>query len=89
MTIRVVLIDDHELIRQGLSRAFERSPDFDVAGQAATMSDGLAVVREQLPDVAIVDVRLPDGNGLEAVRTLRAEGATRCCSFWPTVMRCL
>jgi DNA-binding NarL/FixJ family response regulator len=76
MTIRVVLIDDHELIRQGLSHAFGRSPDFDVVGQAATISDGLAVVREQQPDVAIVDVRLPDGNGLEAVRTLRAEGAT-------------
>ena len=75
MTIRVVLIDDHDLIRQGLAHAFERNPDFEVVGAAATMADGLTLVREVQPDVAIVDVRLPDGNGLEAVRTLRAEGA--------------
>ncbi|MGZ4632771.1 MAG: response regulator [Nocardioidaceae bacterium] len=71
---RVLLIDDHDLIRQGLAHAFERQQDFSVAGQAASVAEGLARFEELSPDVVITDVRLPDGTGLDLVRTLRAGG---------------
>jgi len=69
----IVLIDDHELIRRGLAEAFTRAGGFEVVGQAADIAGGLAVAREQQPDVVVTDVRLPDGSGLEVVRKLRAE----------------
>ena len=69
----VLLIDDHELIRQGLAGAFAQAEGFDVAGQAASVEDGLALAREVSPDVVVTDVRLPDGSGLDVVRALRKE----------------
>jgi DNA-binding NarL/FixJ family response regulator len=69
----VVLVDDHELIRQGLAGAFERSGRFTVVGQAASVADGLTVARDAGPAVVVTDVRLPDGSGLDLVRALRAE----------------
>lgn len=69
----VVLIDDHELIRNGLAGAFSRSGEFEVVGQAASVAEGIAVAQHVIPDVVVTDVRLPDGSGLEIVRTLRAE----------------
>lgn len=72
MTTAVLLVDDHDLIRQGLRRAFERAEDFTVVGEAATVADALAAVASTSPDVVTMDVRLPDGNGIDAVRTLRA-----------------
>ncbi len=71
---RVLLIDDHDLIRQGLAHAFERQEDFSVAGQAASVAEGLERFQELSPDVVITDVRLPDGTGLDLVRTLRQAG---------------
>ncbi len=73
MTLRVVLVDDHELIRQGLRRAFERSPDCEVVGEADTVRGAIDTVRSAGPDVVVVDVRLPDGSGLDAARQLRAD----------------
>ncbi|HYO38178.1 MAG TPA: response regulator transcription factor [Nocardioidaceae bacterium] len=72
--IRVLLVDDHDLIRQGLARAFERSDDFAVAGHAATVAEGLKGFTELAPDVVVIDVRLPDGTGLELVREIRSRG---------------
>jgi DNA-binding NarL/FixJ family response regulator len=69
----VLLVDDHELIRQGLRRAFERSPDFEVLAEAATVTDGIRQAGALRPDVIVVDVRLPDGSGLELVRQVRGE----------------
>jgi DNA-binding NarL/FixJ family response regulator len=74
MTTTVLLVDDHELIRQGLRRAFERDPDFEVVGEAGSVAEALAVIRAVTPEVVIMDVRLPDGNGLDAVKKLRAAG---------------
>jgi DNA-binding NarL/FixJ family response regulator len=68
----VVLVDDHELIRQGLRRAFERTGDFSVIGEAGSVEHALAVIGEHAPDVVIFDVRLPDGSGLDAARKVRA-----------------
>jgi DNA-binding NarL/FixJ family response regulator len=67
----VVLVDDHELIRQGLRRAFERQADFDVVGEGATVARALALVDEHRPDVLVIDVQLPDGSGMDAVKKLR------------------
>ena len=72
MTKRVMLVDDHDLIRQGLRHAFERAEDFDVAGEASSVAEALALAAQAKPDVVIMDIRLPDGSGLEAVKRLRA-----------------
>ncbi len=71
MARSVLLIDDHELIRHGLHLAFARSGDFVIAAEANSVAEGLAMAREHTPDVAVVDIRLPDGSGLAAVRSLR------------------
>ena len=73
MAISVLLVDDHELIRQGLRRAFERDGDFEVAGEAGSLADARRLLTLLTPDVVILDVRLPDGNGLEACRKVRAD----------------
>lgn len=73
MTNRVLLVDDHELIRQGLARAFEREEDMEVIGHASSVAEGIAMWRALRPDVVITDLQLPDGSGLDIVRTLRAD----------------
>ena len=75
MTITVMLTDDHELIREGLRRAFEREEDLEVIAEAASVAEAIVVGCRVTPDVAIVDLRLPDGDGLEIVRALRAHSA--------------
>ena len=76
MQTTVLLVDDHELIRQGLRHAFERDPDFDVVGEADSVKQALAVAQQLKPDVAIIDLRLGDGSGLEVVRSLRSSFPT-------------
>jgi DNA-binding NarL/FixJ family response regulator len=68
---RILLVDDHDLIRQGLSRAFERQMDFDVAGHAGSVAQAVTMADSLKPDVVVTDVRLPDGTGLDLVRKLR------------------
>ena len=72
---KVLLVDDHDLIRQGLRRAFERSEDFTVVGEGSSIAEALALTAQTEPDVVIMDIRLPDGSGLEAVKKLRATNA--------------
>ena len=69
----VLLIDDHELIRQGLAGAFAQADGFEVAGQAGSVAEGIEAAHRLAPDVVITDVRLPDGSGLDVVRALRKE----------------
>jgi DNA-binding NarL/FixJ family response regulator len=69
--IRIMLVDDHELIRQGLRRAFDRSGDFEVVGEAGTLTAARVVADEVSPTVVVTDVRLPDGSGLDLARELR------------------
>lgn len=74
-TLRVVLADDDVLLREGLASLLQRS-GFEVAGQAADAGELFSAVREQLPHVVIVDVRMPPGyttEGLDAARVIRAE----------------
>src|SRR6478609_8132184 len=76
MGTTVLLVDDHELIRQGLARAFERDADMTIVGQAANVADGVAAWRSLQPDVVVTDLQLPDGHGLEVVRAIRASDDT-------------
>lgn len=71
MSITVLLVDDHELIRQGLARAFEREAAMNVVGQAGDVAEALAKYSELRPDVVVTDLQLPDGSGLEIVQSLR------------------
>ena len=71
MSTTVLLVDDHELIRQGLRRAFERSGDFEVVGEAARSARRIEAVARHAPQVVILDVRLPDGSGLDAATKMR------------------
>ncbi|MEZ5115518.1 MAG: response regulator transcription factor [Candidatus Nanopelagicales bacterium] len=73
MPISVLLVDDHELIRQGLRRAFERDGEFEVVGEAGTVADALRLLKLLTPDVVIFDVRLPDGSGIDAARQARQD----------------
>lgn len=73
MSIRIVLADDHAILRDGLSRAFEPQADIEVVGQA---SDGLTAVeltRKLKPDVIIMDIGMPELNGIEAARRITKE----------------
>jgi len=73
MSLSVLIVDDHELIRHGLRRAFEHDPDFEVVGEVGTLADAVDAVARTHPDIVIMDLRLPDGSGLEATRRLRAD----------------
>jgi two-component system response regulator DevR len=72
MTIRVFLLDDHEIVRRGVRELLEANDDIEVVGEAATAGDGLARIPAAQPDVAVLDMRLPDGNGVEVCREIRS-----------------
>jgi DNA-binding NarL/FixJ family response regulator len=71
--IRLVVVDDHEVVRQGLVALLDRRPGFQVVGEAGTVAEAIAETRRLEPDVVVMDVRLPDGSGVEACREIRAE----------------
>ena len=71
--VRLLLVDDHEVLRLGLRTLFDTAGGFLVVGEAGTVAEGIAQARAQRPDVAIVDLRLPDGSGVEACREIRSE----------------
>jgi DNA-binding NarL/FixJ family response regulator len=79
VTIRVFLLDDHELVRAGVRNLIEASGDIEVVGEAATVDEAVRRAPATRPDVAILDVRLPDGSGVEACRDIRsANPEIRC-----------
>lgn len=71
--IRVVIADDQALIRGGFRALLEAEPDIEVVGQAATGAEALRVIRRERPDVALMDIRMPDGDGLEATELIVAD----------------
>ncbi|MHA0286898.1 response regulator [Mycobacterium sp. C3-094] len=68
--VKVFLVDDHEVVRRGLIELLSADGDLDVIGEAGSVSEALARIPAMQPDVAVLDVRLPDGNGIELCRDL-------------------
>ncbi|MGN7780532.1 response regulator transcription factor [Mycolicibacterium sp. 22603] len=68
--VKVFLVDDHELVRRGLIDLLSGDPELDVVGEAGSVSEAMARIPALRPDVAVLDIRLPDGNGIELCRDL-------------------
>ena len=71
MSIRVLICDDHEVVREGLRGLIGRQPDMSVVGEAGTVAEAIEAAARSKPDVVVMDVRLPDGSGVEACRSIR------------------
>ena len=77
--IRVFLLDDHEVVRAGLRSLVEAAEDMEVVGEAGTAEEATARIPAIAPDVAVLDVRLPDGNGIEVCREVRSRVPETAC----------
>ena len=69
--IRVLLVDDHDLVRAGLRGVFDREPDLTVVGVACNVTEAMAAYTDLQPDVVVTDLQLPDGTGIDIVRAVR------------------
>lgn len=79
VTLRVFLLDDHEVVRTGLRALLESNDDIVVVGEAASVAEALARIPATGPNVAILDVRLPDGSGVEVCREIRSRSPEIYC----------
>jgi len=75
--LKIVLVDDHEVVRTGVAALINAHPDLKVVGEAGTVEDAVRRVGFDTPDVVVCDVRLPDGSGVEACREIKAQ--------WPQI----
>jgi DNA-binding NarL/FixJ family response regulator len=75
--IRVLVADDHMIVRTGIRHVLESEPGFEVVGEAANGADALSLAAELLPDVVVLDISMPDVSGLELAAQLRDTGGTR------------
>jgi len=71
--LRLLIVDDHEVVRQGLVAVLSRHEEFQVVAEAGTVAESIAAARRFEPDLVVMDVRLPDGSGIEACREIRTE----------------
>src|SRR6478672_8177226 len=71
--LRLLVVDDHEVVREGLVAMLSRRPNFQVVAEAGTAADSIELAKKFQPDLVVMDVRLPDGSGIEACRDIRAE----------------
>lgn len=71
--IRILLVDDHEVVRMGLRTLLEKREEFSVVGEAGDVAEAITTARRTEPDVIVMDIRLPDGSGVEACREIRNE----------------
>ena len=72
-SVAILLVDDHEVVRMGLRTLLDKREGFTVVGEAGTVADAVSAARQSRPDVIVMDIRLPDGNGVEACREIRGE----------------
>jgi two-component system response regulator DevR len=77
--VRVFLVDDHEVVRRGVADLLEAEPDLEVVGEAGTAREAVARVPALAPDVVVLDVRLPDGDGVTVCRELRSRMPGLAC----------
>lgn len=77
--VRVFLLDDHEVVRRGVAALLDAEPDLEVIGEASTAAQALARIPALRPDVAILDVRLPDGDGVSVCREIRSQLPAVAC----------
>ncbi|MET8630621.1 response regulator transcription factor [Kitasatospora sp. NPDC004669] len=78
-SVKVFLLDDHEVVRRGVHDLLDAEPDLTVVGEAATVEQALARVPALRPDVAVLDMRLPDGDGVTVCRELRSRMPELAC----------
>lgn len=76
---RVFLVDDHEIVRRGLADLIDTAPGMEVVGEAGTVHQALARIEAARPDVAVLDVRLPDGSGIDLCRQIRSSMPDVAC----------
>jgi DNA-binding NarL/FixJ family response regulator len=79
--IRVFLLEDQEVVREGTRVFIEAEDDLEVVGEAATIEEALLRIPATRPDVALLDVRFPDGDGVEACREIRSRWPVECIMF--------
>ena len=77
--VRVLVVDDHEVVRRGLCEILEQEPGLTICGEAATAAEALELAASTAPDVVVLDVRLPDGDGVAVCRELRRSPVRPAC----------
>ena len=73
--LKILIVDDHDIVRKGLAMLISRQEDLFVVAEAGTVAEAVEKARESVPDVVVMDIRLPDGTGIEACRDIRDENA--------------
>jgi DNA-binding NarL/FixJ family response regulator len=71
--LKILIVDDHDIVRRGLAMLISRQEDLSVVAEAGTVAEAVEKARESVPDVVVMDIRLPDGTGIEACREIRDE----------------
>jgi two-component system response regulator DevR len=71
--VRILIADDHEVVRIGLASLLDRQPGFSVVGEARSGDEAVRVARRERPDVVVMDIRMPNGSGIDACRTITSE----------------
>jgi len=80
--VRVFVVDDHEVVRRGVTELLDAQPDIEIVGEAGTCREALGRVAATIPDVAVLDMQLPDGNGADLCREIRQRHPeVRCLIF--------
>ena len=77
--VRIFLLDDHEVVRRGIAELLATVPDFQIVGEAGSAAEALDRVFACMPDVAVLDARLPDGSGIDVCREIRANLPSTYC----------
>lgn len=73
--LKILIVDDHDIVRKGLAMLVSRQQDLTVVAEAGTVAEAVEKARKSVPDVVVMDIRLPDGSGIEACREIRDENA--------------